>query len=315
MYKSIFKTYNIRLDNDLVLNQSLALRKDVKYVFTYDISGIGADHYSLHDYFIKNFPRLSLISKALVESEVVLVSCNSAEDYDKKPFDVDDCSKLSVALSILFDCHFAIGGEKISTSNLDHDSGYLAPWASIFKGECRENLLDSSMLDELKVYYSLVEKGFKASSKDDVITKLFFYFLRVVVVAPENQFEVVKMGITNIVDSSEGSVVNAAVLFEYVFTKAGYYLKEGVALWNEEFPLFQVSVDEIRYIHKYRSILVHSNATDAIKTIDKWKKEKSIALEKVIPTLEEYALRNARTIVRCAAKNFEQFKGFTEKLR
>ncbi|MFG1499560.1 hypothetical protein ABMA70_05065 [Halobacteriovorax sp. XZX-3] len=313
-YISIFKTYNIVLEEDLVVNNNLSIHRDTSYVHTYNVSNIGADHYMLHDHFFNKFPRLSSLPEKLANSEVILKSKSSSFDHNSNPFDLDTCSLLSIALAILFDNYFVVGGELFYNTRDGNKSNHLAPWTGVFKGEKNQNILDSTMLDDLKTNYELVEKAFKVSLADDLITKLFFYFLRVITEAPSYQFTVVKMGIPNIINPEESPIVNAAMMFEYVFTKEGYKLEDGVKLWNTSFSSYNVNFDEIRLIHKYRSIKVHSNATGAKKIIDVWKRQNTITNDKLIPKLVEMSIRNSRVIVRGVASDLHGFKAFIQSL-
>ncbi|MFT6106118.1 MAG: hypothetical protein ACJA0S_000705 [Rickettsiales bacterium] len=267
----------------------------------------------LYDYFSKNFYRLSPFVEKLAESNVVLHSKNSSTDHDENPFDLDCCSLFAIALSIFCDNYFLVGGEVFYNSKTDLNNKSLSPYASFFKGGNEKNTIHQDDKSKLIIYYNLVEMSFKQSKKKDIYFRLMSYYLKVVTEVPYQTFNVVKMGIPPMIYQEEYSIVNAAMLFEYIFTKEGRESEDGIDKWNQKYPNFPFSQAAYSILHSYRSTKVHCNATGAQKKVDKWKNENGDV--DFLKKLNVIAITSSRKIIRGIAENIDTFEDYHQNLK
>jgi hypothetical protein len=258
---------------------------------------------------------LSRFYKPLLGSEVAIFTLHTAEDIEKNPFDIDNCSYIAIAISILADYFFVAGIETFS-NNRDPKSPSLGPWTSLFMGK-KNGQVSISSSDELRLVniYDFVFKALRASTYDESKSKLIFYYLRSTVKTSNQPFTVLKLGIQPVLNQRTAVVVNTALFFEHVFTKESRDLSRGVKEWNKVFgSTTHLNFDDIDLILKYRHILVHDNATTAQAYINQWKKKNNVLDDDMFEKIETIAISVVKSCMRTIIEDYPNYQLYRTSL-
>ncbi|MFX1239310.1 MAG: hypothetical protein ACFE8P_16540, partial [Promethearchaeota archaeon] len=199
---------------------------------------------------------------SLSESAVIIGVQVDDKDLDNDPFNVEDSAYVGLMLSIYYDNYFV---------TCFGDSSQ-PPYTTLFYGcKKKKNRIKKKNHPELRRIYYFVSQGFKESANQDFSKiKLLELYSRVMVRIPYYSLTIMKVGLQHLLNPETTIIANSAIFFEHIFTRESEQLDKGVEKWNDNFP--NIDKGEIKTIMNFRHKLFHDNATNALNSIEEWKK-------------------------------------------
>jgi hypothetical protein len=252
----------------------------------------------------------------LLCSEVRFRAVQTSEQLEHTPFDVDRCAFIGVAVSILCAEWYAVGVQN-SLSCANDAVSHASSGITVFDGVRSEQCAYISKLDEseLKQIYDFVCSALSSKPVDPLATRIITFFMKCVPLIPYRAHYVLDLGVSGLFPEWHELVLNAAVLFELIFTLESKHFMAGVDSWNAKYPInSQVNPKDIDAVMKYRHLIAHSNASDAQKAICKWKAENGFDDYCAIERIRSVVLATAKKCIRAIAGDLSRFKVFQSTL-
>jgi len=310
VYTTTFKLVNVTTNS-----QYIELAKDAWIETNVEFKG-KPEKFPLQLFFTHNHSELGLMRfyESLINSQVIIGTRHTGAESENNPFDINECSYIALAISLLSDYWFVAGIESFS-NNKTPDNFSVGPWMSFFMGN-KKGQVNITLKDErtLKENYNFIFHSLRNSTFNEKKAKLLFMYLRSVVYPPYQPFVALKMGIPSLLNEKTAIIVNAALFFENIFTPPYWRYekgKKGVAVWNKEY--FDSPIDfegEINIVMNYRHTIVHDTAEKARKRITEWQQKRGVPNDEILDRVTEIAVSNVKKITREIVKNYEKYEKY-----
>jgi hypothetical protein len=273
VYTSEFKLHNVEFASGRIdLTPSVWIERNANFIGTPKEFRTEMAYSNPFDHF-----GLSRFHKELLASDVKIVTTHTAEQSEHATFDIDQCSFIALAISIIADYYFVVGIEEFKNNNNESKPSlgfYSSHFLGMKPGQSKISASEEAKLIEI---YSFILTALRQSSFDNAKAKLLFLYSRCVVYTNQQQVTVLKLGLPPLLGDGTNTTVSVAMLLEHIFTREGDNWDEGIKQWNTAFPQFPVKQDDVDLIKRYRHITVHDNATRSQSKIDVWKKQNSLS--------------------------------------
>ena len=312
-----FKLLNVNLSNNAIfdITDKAKIIKDPAIIGLPDSQTQSHIRSSLFGDFIH-----SRFIESLVNSEIKISVKYTAEEMNDNPFDVDNVAFIALSLAIAYDSSFVAGFED-QNNNQENKTVIISPYSSpIINYFCGENtplIIDESNIITLKNIYDFVSSSFKVSSENKENMKLLMLLAKALVFPKNNQYTVLDVGFPTILSPEQTMIANAALLFEYIFTKESRNVRAGVNLWNSSNinQYLTLNGDEVMLIMNYRHILFHDNPTTAKTIITDWQSLHSIDDSQKVFEILKISTRLVKQIIRTRILQLSEYNDYRNSLQ
>ena len=254
----------------------------------------------------------------LLRSNTLIGTTFSKQRGGEEPAGIGRCSFIALSIAILCDQWFVAGIQYYTAVEIQSrpqpSSYYITTFNGVSNGRC---LIQQSDIVNLITIHKFVCRAFQATSYNERIGKLIGLFIRVIIKKVPISTMVLKSFFPNPLSGEQGTIANASIFFEHVFTITGWMnmVETGIKKhWNKYFPDARVVWEDIKIIQKYRTTLVHDEPNEARKYVIDWQRKYKVSDHDLIRTIERKSIQTVKLIMRTIALNYDKYLEYRESL-